>query len=258
MTSTPCVFASEPGLADPSVEKAKAIYAKLCELPAPLFHAPSPACKDGLDPALQPAIADLLLHPALEAAFHLLNHALYPAHFLVRKMQNARAGQHLHGILHRVEGDYDNARVWYVEASGLGERTNNKTDRGGEDAFVEFWSSMAGLVACEPGVGGAVEAAGGGAELARNAAIAFIERVQRLKENSKGQVQDAGAGKEERRVLEQISKAELEAVVEWAAREYGWGTWHGGDGSASYTESTEEQKEEMRRQQHGGEGFRQF
>ncbi|GJE96646.1 hypothetical protein PsYK624_128460 [Phanerochaete sordida] len=249
--------ASDSPSTDSSAAQAQAIYAQLRTLPAPLFHPPAPAtCRDGLDPALQPAIAALLLHPALEAALHLRNHALYAAHFLVRKMQNARAGQHLHGILHRVEGDYDNARVWYGEAGGTGDRANEKTVRDGEGAFVAFWGGVAGHLGVVESVGEVDE--GSRARVARDAALAFLDRVQRLKEISKGPAQDAGAGTEERAILERISSAELDAVVEWAAGEYGWDTWHGGDGSAAYTESTEEQKEEMRQQQYGGEGFRQF
>lgn len=244
-----------------SGEQAKAIYAKLSQLPAPLFHPPSATiCRDGLDPALQSDIAGLLLHPVLEAALHLRNHALYPAHFLVRHMQNARAGQHLHGVLHRIEGDFDNARVWYAEAGGTGDRANAETDRAGEDAFVRFWAGMAGLVGGSPAdpEDARGDADGGARRAARDVAFAFLARVQRLKTRSKGCVHDAGAGTEERAVLERVSAAELDAVVAWAAETYGWGTWHGGDGSDAYTGSTEEQKEEMRQQQNGGEGFRQF
>jgi hypothetical protein len=236
-----------------SAAQAREIYTQLLAQPAPLYHAPSPVPSAGLDPTLQPRIASLLVHPALEAALHLLNHALLPAHFLVRKMQNVRVGQHLHGVLHRVEGDYDNARVWYAEASGLGERTDAKTEHAGEGCFVGFWSG----VARKGGLGESGEAKGD-AELAKEAALAFIARVQALKAHSKGQTQDAGAGTEERRELERVSRAELVAIVEWAASKYGWGKWNGGDGSEAYTESTEEQKEEMKRQQGGGEGFRKF
>ncbi|KAK3933858.1 hypothetical protein QBC46DRAFT_430759 [Diplogelasinospora grovesii] len=67
------------------------------------------------DPALTNAISDLLLHPTLEATLHILNGDLPSAHFLCRHMQNKPAfeGMYLHGILHRVEGDYRNAEAWY-------------------------------------------------------------------------------------------------------------------------------------------------
>lgn len=229
-----------------SENRSQEIYAALKDFPAPLFHPSSPVLNDGLDPSLQSEIASLLLHPALESAFYLLNHSLSSPHFLVRKMQNSRVGQHLHGILHRIEGDYNNARVWYTEASGLGERTNELTKTEGEDAFVAFWSGV-----CTDGENKRTEA-----ERARDASLAFLDRVQTLAEQSDGQAQDYGKGTKEREELERISKAELESVVEWAARTYGWGTWNGGDGSAAYTGSTDEQKEEMRQQQFEDGGFR--
>jgi hypothetical protein len=60
-------------------------------------------------------IASLSLHPSLEAALHLLNLDLPAAHFLVRHAQSEPAWEmmFLHGILHRIEGDIENARCWY-------------------------------------------------------------------------------------------------------------------------------------------------
>ncbi|KIP07771.1 hypothetical protein PHLGIDRAFT_408501 [Phlebiopsis gigantea 11061_1 CR5-6] len=230
--------------------QSRTLYAQLLALPAPLYPAAGRFPADGLDAALQAQTAALLAHPALECAYHLLNHALYPAHFLVRHMQNARAGQHLHGILHRIEGDYANARVWYREASGLGERANEATVREGEEEFVRFWSGVAGV--------GAGDDERRRKEKALDAAMAYLDRVEKLKNASKGQVQDAGRGTEERKDLEKLSRAELVSVVEWIAAKYGWGRWNGGDASRAYTESTDEQKREMVDQQSGGEGFRKF
>jgi len=66
------------------------------------------------DPTLTALIADLAVHPTLEAALHLLNADLPSAHFLVRHMSSNPAveGMLLHAILHRIEGDYDNNRAW--------------------------------------------------------------------------------------------------------------------------------------------------
>lgn len=46
---------------------------------------------------------------------HILNNDLPSAHFLCRHMQNEPAweGMFIHGLLHRVEGDYRNAEAWY-------------------------------------------------------------------------------------------------------------------------------------------------
>ena len=90
------------------------IYEQLLTLPIPLLP-PGHSTK----PALTAQISSLSLHPALEAAFHILNNDLPSAHFLARHMQAAPAyeGMCLHGILHRIEGDYDNARAWYRNVS---------------------------------------------------------------------------------------------------------------------------------------------
>ncbi|KAF1844653.1 uncharacterized protein K460DRAFT_376305 [Cucurbitaria berberidis CBS 394.84] len=76
-----------------------------------LVHPPQ---KAQINPVTTAVIADLHLHPTLEATLHILNHDLPSAHFLVRHMQAPPAveGMLLHGILHRAEGDFDNARAW--------------------------------------------------------------------------------------------------------------------------------------------------
>jgi hypothetical protein len=73
---------------------------------------------------LRNILTSLQLHPVLEAILHLLNVDLPAAHFLCRHMENwpAEESMFVHGILHRIEGDYDNARAWYCdveEANGF-------------------------------------------------------------------------------------------------------------------------------------------
>lgn len=84
----------------------------LTSAPTPLLPPPgSHACSA----AWNAQIADLAVHPTLEALLHILNLDLPSAHFLVRHMESAPAleGMIIHAILHRVEGDYENARAWY-------------------------------------------------------------------------------------------------------------------------------------------------
>ena len=90
------------------------ICRQLKSFPTPLL-APDKVC----DPALSDKIASLYLHPALEALLHIFNHDLPSAHFLVRHMQSdpAYEGMYIHGILHRIEGDLDNARAWYCDVA---------------------------------------------------------------------------------------------------------------------------------------------
>lgn len=78
--------------------------------PVAPFRSPNP-----LEKGLSHAIASLSVHPTLEAILHILNGDLSSAHFLCRHMQNKPAGEgmFIHGLLHRVEGDYRNAEAWY-------------------------------------------------------------------------------------------------------------------------------------------------
>ncbi|KAI9778413.1 MAG: hypothetical protein M1835_004926 [Candelina submexicana] len=132
------------------------IYAHLLTLPPPLL----PPGKSHT-PFLTPQIAALSLHPTLEAALHIFNHDLPSAHFLARHMQSAPAyeGMYLHGILHRIEGDYDNARAWYADVAQ-------------SDVYRKAW----------------------GAEKGEHKGIEFIGKIERLKKEGKG---DQGALEEE-------------------------------------------------------------
>ncbi|KAK4580541.1 hypothetical protein LTR86_000744 [Recurvomyces mirabilis] len=115
-------------------------------LPHPSSH--------GHDKTLAGTISDLSIHPTLEAILHILNADLSSAHFLCRHMQNRPAyeGMYIHGLLHRVEGDYRNAEAWYGEVSA-------------SDAFKSAW----------PGKGGLDDAK------------AFIGRVEKLRKQKVGE-----------------------------------------------------------------------
>jgi len=52
---------------------------------------------------------------ALIAALHLWNDSLDAAHMLVQDL-TASTGSALHGIMHRLEGDYGNAKYWFRRA----------------------------------------------------------------------------------------------------------------------------------------------
>jgi hypothetical protein len=78
--------------------------------PTPLFLPQKPHSA-----TLSFTISSLQLHPTLEAALHNLD--VSSTHFLAQHMQSLPAyeGMFLHGILHRIEGDYDNASIWYTD-----------------------------------------------------------------------------------------------------------------------------------------------
>jgi hypothetical protein len=82
----------------------------------PILPSPSPYPHDK---SLSHSISSLSLHPTLEAILHILNANLPSAHFLCRHMQSKPAweGMYIHGILHRVEGDYRNAEAWYGDVA---------------------------------------------------------------------------------------------------------------------------------------------
>ncbi|KAK0386098.1 hypothetical protein NLU13_5935 [Sarocladium strictum] len=142
------------------------LYAQLRTHPKPLLLPARP-----LDDSLSHQISHLLVHPTLEAALHLLNHDLPSAHFLVRHMQAApkHEGMYLHGILHRIEGDYENARAWYSDVSE-------------SDVFTSIWGE------------GAV-----GLDKAKD----FIQRVQDFKS---GQQDEGTRGELEKESMLEIEK----------------------------------------------------
>jgi hypothetical protein len=103
------------------------LLAKLRNFPTPLLPPVHVFDKDTTK-----QIAALQLHPSLEAALHILNHDLPSAHFLVRHMEAPPAveGMTLHGILHCIEGDYDNARAWYKDVA---------SDEAGKELLEKAW-----------------------------------------------------------------------------------------------------------------------
>lgn len=120
---------------DPRFPTFDSLYTHLLTLSKPLLppgHSTSPS--------LTASISALSLHPTLETAFHLLNADLPSAHFLVRHMQSPPAyeGMFLHGILHRIESDYDNARAWYDNVKDSDVFTSVWGEQGGKDGALEF------------------------------------------------------------------------------------------------------------------------
>lgn len=204
--------------------------------PTPSFDAIYSALQTHASPLLPPqiplsrstshAISSLLVHPTLETALHILNHDLESAHFLVRHMQASPAweGMFLHGILHRIEGDYDNARAWYGDVSD-------------SEVFAKVWRDENGMKGKER-------------------ALQFIRRVEKLRKEGKGEGWDESC-EVERKELESESRREVGEVVEFCMSKFGTGKWE--DVSDVWVQPTggkvKEQKEKM---VVGGEGFRQF
>lgn len=211
--------------------------------PAPLLPPSKPHSQ-----SLTSQIAALELHPTLEAALHILNNDLPSAHFLVRHMQSAPAfeGMFLHGILHRVEGDYDNARMWYSDVKKEGD---------GKELYAQIWGSEGK---------GFKEL---GEELQK---VTFVERKEwgqggsRETELDKGQqflnaVQGFKIGKkneEKQEKLESESKREIDTVVEWCVEKFGSERWV--DASEAWVKNSEEIQKMSDDQVNGDSGRRKF
>ncbi|KAL9124093.1 MAG: hypothetical protein Q9217_006542 [Psora testacea] len=126
---------------DPVYPDFSALYTHILTLLPPLTPPTKPT-----SPALTAKISALSLHPTLETALHILNNDLPSAHFLVRHMQSPPAyeGMFLHGILHRIEGDYDNARAWYSNVKDS--EVFHHAWHGGEEQARGFIDRIEGFV----------------------------------------------------------------------------------------------------------------
>ncbi|TVY33988.1 hypothetical protein LSUB1_G006886 [Lachnellula subtilissima] len=160
-----------------------ALKRQLISKPGPVLPPPPSSAS----PPISHAISSLSLHPSLEAALHLLNDDLPSAHFLVRKMQAAPRWEAmmLHGILHRIEGDYENTRAWYRDVQN-------------SEVFRLAWGREDGL----------------------DRAMGFVRRVEVLRKERK--IKDS---QQELKELQGESKREIGVVMEWCEREFGTGRW---------------------------------
>ena len=135
-------------------------------------------------------------------------------------MQAAPAyeAMYLHGILHRVEGDYDNARAWYGDVKG-------------SDVFDEVWTGEEG----------------GGEE----GAWRLIDDVERLR---KGSAEEKGAVDVEE--LGQRSLAEIRRVMAFCEKKFGMGRVE--DARDVWVGMDEKSKTQSAGMIVGGEGWREF
>jgi hypothetical protein len=146
-------------------------------------------------------------------------------------------GMLLHGILHRAEGDFDNARAWLSDVRDACEgfvpkkkKQNEKLDLG-TFAKVGIEGEPRSLVAC---VYGEEDPAG------------LIDDVDRLRELKEG---------DERDIADRIVR-EMQGVLEWCKRKFGEGRWE--DASSAWVKNSEEINEISESMTSGGEGFRKF
>ncbi|KAF3041505.1 hypothetical protein E8E12_003143 [Didymella heteroderae] len=189
-------------------------------------------------------IADLQLHPTLEATLHILNHDLPSAHFLVRHMQAAPAleGMLLHGILHRCEGDFRNARLWIGDVGDACEGFKPKKKDEGEKLDDE----TAGKCGC-PSVDGSL--------------VSFVygkqgmDGAKKLLDDVEGFRRRKGGESEEGRSNERI-RQEMTKVLEWCTKKFGTQPYT--DATSAWVKNSDEIQKISNGMVSGGKGYREF
>ncbi len=131
-------------------------------------------------------------------------------------------GMFLHGILHRIEGDYDNARAWY----------GNVKD---SEVFAYAWGRS-----CDSQSNPRVPTSG------IDAALAFITEIKSLKETGTGDTDELGSR----------SLDEIQAVVAFCAKKFG--VQRVDDARDAWTKNEGKIREKGQAMVVGGEGWRQF
>lgn len=134
-------------------------------------------------------------------------------------------GMYIHGVLHRIEGDMDNARAWYSDVSEW-------------EGFTKFWG--------EPDEGLEKED-GEGRKLPRQKnAREFLDAVERC----------IDAKKEAPKNLEERSRAEIDSLMEWCVEKFGTEMWK--DASKVWVQPSEEISQMGEDQVSGSAGPRNF
>jgi hypothetical protein len=173
----------------------------------------------------------------------MLNSDLPSAHFLVRHMQAPPAveGMLLHGILHRAEGDFDNARAWISDVKDACEGYQPKKKSEGQKLDTDVFSEIQGS-----NDRSLVEFVYGTSEPSR-----LIDDVEALRNKKPSQ---RGDGEEEE--LEKRTRRELELVLEWCKGKFGDSEWR--DASEAWVKNSKEISEMSGDMVSGGKGFREF
>jgi hypothetical protein len=153
----------------------------------------------------------------------------------------------LHGLLHRMEGDFDNARAWLGDVFDVAEgrikggelKGQTKEERG---EVVDFLLCIWGY-SLRSRKNGDVECS---LDDARKRALALTDEVEALRRKKEGD-EDELRGK---------CKEELERVVEWCEGKFGMGRVV--DATGAWVKPMEHVKEIGEEQVSGGKGWREF
>jgi hypothetical protein len=175
----------------------------------------------------------------------MLNSDLPSAHFLVRHMQAPPAveGMLLHGILHRAEGDFPNARAWISDVKDACEGYQPKKREQGQKLEDHVFSKTKGPGGVDKTL---VEFVYGPAS--PDTLIDDVEAVRNKKASQRGK------GEEEE--IEKRIREELKVVLEWCKGKFGTGEWT--DASEAWVKNSEEISKISGDMVSGGKGFREF
>lgn len=206
-----------------------------------LVHPPNKA----KDEILTAIIADLHVHPTLEALLHILNADLPSAHFLVRHMQAPPAveGMLLHGILHRAEGDFNNARAWVEDVADVCEGFVPKKRSEGQRLDERAAKEVQG----GEGFAGSLISYVYGEEHPRK----LIDDVEALRKKKQSQRLN---GDED--MIEKGIRRELARILEWCKGKFRTGQLL--DASSAWVKNSEEISGISRDMVSGGRGYRTF
>ena len=142
-------------------------------------------------------------------------------------------GMLLHGVLHRCEGDFDNARAWYGDVKGQGEK--EEEERG-------VYVKVCGVGKEERGD----EAGEQEKKEEKDDGQALIDKVEAWRKRGEGSEEEVG-----RECGEEMAR-----LAKWCVKKFGEGEWK--DVSGVWCQPGGEQKEVKDRMIIGGEGWRKF
>jgi hypothetical protein len=158
-------------------------------------------------------------------------------------------GMLLHSILHRAEGDFENARAWLGDVGDacLGWVPKHR-GKEGKRLDGEVWRGC-GLEEAGEGKEGSLlkyvyASSGDGEEEARR----LVDDVEAFRKNK--------GGEEEQARIEERTRRELERVLEWCVKKFGDGAWV--DASSAWVKPGEEVKKIGNDMVSGDKGWRKF
>ncbi|EXJ62849.1 hypothetical protein A1O7_03290 [Cladophialophora yegresii CBS 114405] len=165
------------------------------------------------------------------------------AHFLLRHMQAAPAWEamYLHGLLHRIEGDLNNARAWYgdVKESEVFRSVWSGTESGGDDASNQTTSP----------------------EAAFQTAKSFLDRVEAYKNSLLSTKSSSGATSSEKYFpgedeLAEVSLWEIRRLLSFCEEKFDTNPVM--DASNVWVSMNEKHADKAVQMITGGEGWREF